>query len=156
MKVGLAVFMVVVFLAQNAQSGVYEAGNYAYKRLNANETQYFLNSLNTLSDGAVGGLGMGQQAIQGLNLELLSAQISEHIRTAVEPLLLHEASIISNISPLFTAHQSSNNILIYSFVLGVLALLLIDRQKLMFKDGQFMRLKKSLVSISPRSPNSVI
>lgn len=169
MKVGLAVFMVVVFLAQNARSGAFEASNFVYKKLNANETQYFLNSLNALPDGGVErGVGIvgqnstvGQNselagATQNLNLELLSAQISAHIKTAVEPLLLQEASIVKSVSPSFGTHQSFVNILMYSILLGLIAILLAEQQKLIFKNGQSLKLKKILVSISPRSPNSFL
>ena len=151
MKVGLAVFMVVIFLAQNANSRLFEANNFAYKKLNANETQYFLNSLNALPQA-----GEGQVAIQGLNLELLSQQISEQIKTSVEPLLLQEASIVKLVSPSFDAHQNASNVLMYSFIFGVLAVIIAEKQKLLFKNDKSMRLKKILVSISPRSPNSTI
>ena len=148
MKVGLAVFMVVIFLAQNAQSGAFEAKNFAYKKLSANETQYFLNNLNALPQAG------GEEIVpQGLNLELLSQQISEKIKTSVEPLLLQEASIIKSASPSFNSHQSTSNILMYSFIFGIFALLVSERQKLIFKNGKSLELKKLLASISPRSPN---
>ena len=148
MKVGLAVFMVVIFLAQNAQFGSFEAKNFAYKKLSANETQYFLNNLNALPQA-----GEGEVEIQGLNLELLSQQIFQQLKTLVEPLLLQEASIVKLASPSFDSHQSTSNILMYSFIFGILALLVSERQKLIFKNGKSLELKKLLASISPRSPN---
>ena len=152
MKIGLAVFMVVVFLAQNAGTGAYEAKNFVYKKLNASETQYFLNNLNALPSGG----HSGETNLQGLNIETLSEQISTHIKTAVEPLLLQEASIVKVSSPSFSAHQSSSNILIYSSLLAILSILFIEHQKQTFKANQTWILKKLLVSISPRSPNSTI
>ena len=154
MKVGLAVFMVVIFLAQNASAGTVEAKNFVYKKLNATETQYFLSNLNALPDAGGTESALGQT--QGLNLELISAQISAHIKNAVEPLLLQEASAVKTISPAFTAHQSSSNILLYSTLLAVLAILFIEKQKQIFAATKSLKLKKLLVSISPRSPNLTI
>ena len=154
MKVGLAVFMVVIFLAQNAKSGIFEANNFAYKKLNANEAQYFLNNLNALPDGAPGANASNSElASPIINLEVLSAQISAHIKSSVEPLLLQEASIVKSVSPSFDTHQSSINILMYSFIFGILALLVAEKQKLIFKTAQALKLKESLAGISPRSPN---
>jgi len=157
MKVGLAVFMVVIFLAQNAKTGVFEANNFAYKKLTANETQYFLSNLNALPEGAssVGGTDVSNSELTSpaLNLEVLSAQISAHIKSAVEPLLLQEASIVKSVSPSFDSHQSSINILMYSFIFGILALLVAEKQKLIFKIAQSLKLKDALAGISPRSPN---
>jgi hypothetical protein len=153
MKIGLAVFMVVIFLTQNAGTGAYEAKNFVYKRLNASETQYFLNNLNALPSGEH---PSSDANLQGLNIGALSEQISAHIKTAVEPLLLQEASIVKVSSPSFSAHQSSSNILIYSSLLAVLSILFIEHQKQTFKANQTWILKKLLVSISPRSPNSTI
>jgi len=152
MKIGLAVFMVVVFLAQNAGTGAYEAKNFVYKRLNASETQYFLNNLNALPSGE----HPSDANLQGLDIGALSEQISTHIKTAVDPLLLQEASIVKVSSPSFSAHQSSSNILIYSSLLAILSILFIEHQKQTFKANQTLILKKLLVSISPRSPNSTI
>ncbi len=152
MKVGLAVFMVVIFLAQNASAGTLEAKNFVYKKLNATETQYFLSNLNVLPDAG----GTESTLGQGLNLELISAQISAHIKNAVEPLLLQEASVVKTISPAFTAHQSSSNILLYSTLLAVLSILFIEKQRQIFSATKSLKLKKLLVSISPRSPNLVI
>jgi len=160
MKVGLAVFMVVVFLAQNTGTGLYDAKDFVYKKLNATEVQYFLNNLNALPypDGATE--GSSAESNQGLNLETLSAQISVHIKNAVEPILLQEAtrdaSFIKTNSPLFATHQSSANILMFSILFGLLTILFIENQKLISKSAESLKLKKLLASISPRSPNQVI
>lgn len=153
MKVGLACFLVVIFLAQNAQTGFFEAQNFAYKKLNTNEAEYFLNSLNTLPEAGTINEGALSSNIQGINIETLSAQIAEKIKTAVEPLLLKEADEIQLSTPLFAAHQSKINILLYSFMLGIVALIFIQKQKLIFKLNQSFRLKQILNRISPRSPN---
>ncbi len=150
MKVGLAVFMVVVFLAQNA-AGLYEAKDFVYKKLNGTEVQYFLNNLNALPNPDE------VESTQGLNLEVLSSQISLHIKNAVESILLQEASqdlLSKTNSPSFTTHQSSVNILLmFSIILGLLAVLFIESQKNISKNAESLRLKKLLSSISPRSPN---
>ena len=155
MKVGLAVFMVVIFLAQNAQNGLYSAQNFAYKKLNDNEVKYFLNSLNALPEAESGVLGQtsDQSNLQGLDLESLSQHIANHIKTADEPLLLQEASVVSVSSPAFSTHQDAINVLMYSIILGIIALLFLERQKLIFSLNQSFRIKQILNRISPRSPN---
>lgn len=140
MKVGLAVFMVVIFLSQNM-----EVKNFAYKRLNSNEVQYFLNSLNALPE--TGG------STEILNLDILSQQISEHIRLSVEPILLQEASVFKTVSPSFNTHRSIVNVLMYSFLLSILSILFITAQSIIFKTKQSLKLKEVLSSISPRSPD---
>ncbi|MEI6553403.1 MAG: hypothetical protein WCO09_02445 [bacterium] len=156
MKVGLAVFMVVIFLAQNASASTVEAKNFVYKKLNATEVQYFLNNLNALPASGETESTLGQGFSQGINLELLSAQISAHIKNAVEPLLLKEAGATKIIAPAFAEHRSSSNILIYSTLLAVLAILFIERQRQIFSATKSLKLKKLLVNISPRSPNPVV
>lgn len=160
MKVGLAVFMVVIFLAQNGATGYYEAKDFVYKKLNNTETQYFLNNLNALPEAGNAGGESTDESLHGLNLELLSTQISAHIKTAVEPLLLQEASkdalIVKNISPSFVLHQSSANILMFSILFGLLAILFIESLILVSKSTDSLKLKKLLSSISPRSPNQII
>ena len=160
MKVGLAVFMVVVFLAQNAGSGLYEAKDFVYKKLNGIEAQYFLNNLNALPEPDEAISGPSAESTQGLNLETLSTQISAHIKNAVEPILLQEATRDASISkinsPLFATHQNSANVLMFSIIFGLLAILLIESCTLISKSAESLKLKKLLASISPRSPNQVI
>lgn len=150
MKVGLACFLVVIFLAQNAQTGFFEAQNFAYKKLNANETQYFLANLNSLP--AAGESGEPAENL-GIDLAAISNQIAEQIKTAVEPLLLKEAGEIKLNTPLFTEHRGLNNLLYYSTLIAVFSLILIEAQKIIFKTNQSFRLKQILNKISPRSPN---
>ena len=152
MKVGLAVFMVVIFLAQNAQNGLYSAQNFAYKKLNDGEVKHFLNSLNALPEARSTSLNQITD-IRGIDLEALSTQIANHIKTAVEPLLLQEASIVGTPSPTFSNHQDISNILMYSIILGIITLLFLEKQKLIFSTNQSLRLKQILNRISPRSPN---
>ena len=154
MKVGLAVFMVVVFLAQNSGTGLYEAKDFVYKKLNATEVQYFLNNLNTLPDPTDSLEG----SVQDINIEALSAQIHSHIKNAVEPILLQESTrdFLKTDSPSFIIHRSSVNILMLSVLFGLLALLSIASLELVSKNIESLKIKKLIVSISPRSPNQVI
>ncbi len=163
MKVGLAVFMVVVFLAQNASTGLFEANDFVYKKLNTTEVQYFLNNLNALPDPSLTTAGASAESARyarGINLEALSAQISAHIKGAVEPILLQEAtrdaSISKTNSPSFTTHQSSANVLMFSILFGLLAGLFIASSGLISKNAESIKLKQLLASISPRSPNKII
>jgi hypothetical protein len=160
MKVGLAVFMVVVFLAQNTGTGIFEAKDFVYKKLNGTEVQYFLNNLNTLPDPSGSATDSSDELAQGINIEALSAQIHAHIKNAVEPILLQEvirdASIFKTNSPSFAAHQSSTNVLMFSILLGLLAGLFITRFELISKSTESSKLKQLIASVSPRSPNKII
>ena len=163
MKVGLAVFMVVVFLAQNAGTGIFEAKDFVYKKLNGNEVQYFLNNLNALPDPTeviADSSAQSAQADQGINIEALSAQIYAHIKSAVEPILIQEAtrdtSISKTNSPSFATHQSSANVLMFSILFGLLAGLFIASSSLISKKVESLKIRQLLASISPRSPNKTI
>ena len=162
MKVGLAVFMVVVFLAQNTGSGLYEAKDFVYKKLNATEVQYFLSNLNALPDpvSTISATeGSSAESTQGINIEALSAQIHAHIKSAVEPILLQEATrdalILKTDSPSFTTHQSSANVMMFSTLLGLLTFLSIISLGLISKNTESLRLKQLIASISPRAPNKL-